>query len=809
MADTIPLPSLPLNKDTEPAEGSEAWHLVQENRAKRKNFGAGIGFVADEKIRTFVFEMSFKSKTDANNMTINLYQPHKEFIAKLLEITEGDAHVMPTARARTTTSDATHSTKSPIISVAAFPTTTYQHGQFFDRTMFYSEKTKRTVVKIKHQVLMKETVAQVKKKMMDYLQEKKIWLKNGDLDAVETSGFGWMLAAHDTMVFRPALKNTLTMLIQKLPTDVLEDTIAKFGTPDDLVNLPELFVNPKWQAFGNSSQRVQTHAVTLSCVNNKIRLMKELVCLIPHDTMPYAFIHLGLATTNTPEAYWKYVIINNDRQNAVQGITVRGFSAELLGMHWVDADNVTATVANHFLSHPAILSIEETHTTAESGRFIFIVYKTEFLAAQSYILNFCKNVFPALFPMQDDQDNYKISYQNLPHVVDSPNAGGAVGAHGNHLVNLLAQAETDRGKPFSMVSTTWAEKVAPRMIFDQSSEFPALPDKKRKSKSAATSIAKDDSTVGTNNSSSTIAATSKTVNSTGQTLASTDVSTAISDMRSVITDMFEKQASVARQAAADAKFAVQEAKKEAKEVAAEAKRDALEAAHIAKQDAIAANDRMQTFLVTLIKTMMHQKRPSSRPIKTSKRPSTTEQRLLSPMWQASRRSEDALMTDVQEADYYSGDGHSQTPSEDSFDQFYSTSPDGEEEATSNESKHTTAPITQPTPLLTHVATPTELPPLKKHNNNGSPMKLQESVLHNSSSPTTLRQLPNPPPRRTPRSSPAPSTESKINSTGTAPKKPSSLAATARALNFEGMKQGQHTTVPAAPDPSTGPTLHQE
>ena len=162
-------------------------------------------------------------------MTINLYQPHKELIAKLLEITEGDAHIMPTARARTTMPDTTHSTKSPIISVAAFfPSTTYQHGPYFDRAMFYNDKTKCTVVKIKHQVLMKETVAQVKKKMMDYLQEKKIWLKNGDLDAVETSGFGWMLAAHDMMVFRLALKNKLMTLLKNLPAETLEDTIAKF-----------------------------------------------------------------------------------------------------------------------------------------------------------------------------------------------------------------------------------------------------------------------------------------------------------------------------------------------------------------------------------------------------------------------------------------------------------------------------------------------------------------------------------------------------------------------------------------------------
>jgi hypothetical protein len=56
---------------------------------------------------------------------------------------------------------------------------------------------------------MKDSVFELKKKMMDWLQTNRVWIKWGDLDSVETSVFGRMLAAHDTMVFRPALKNRL------------------------------------------------------------------------------------------------------------------------------------------------------------------------------------------------------------------------------------------------------------------------------------------------------------------------------------------------------------------------------------------------------------------------------------------------------------------------------------------------------------------------------------------------------------------------------------------------------------------------
>jgi hypothetical protein len=74
--------------------------------------------------------------------------------------------------------------------------------------------------------------------------------------------------------------------------------------------------------------------------------------------LPYTFIHIGLATTNSPNTYWKYLMINNDRQQSVQGITVKGFSQELLDKMWVTKDKASATVTKHFTKHKAIGNIE-------------------------------------------------------------------------------------------------------------------------------------------------------------------------------------------------------------------------------------------------------------------------------------------------------------------------------------------------------------------------------------------------------------------------------------------------------------------
>jgi hypothetical protein len=165
MVDFIPPPPLPPPKDPDPVEGSEAWHTQQENKTKRKNFGATIGFASDQKIRFFIFEMTFKSKIDEATSVINLYTPHKTFISQLFALTTSDAHIVPTLKINN--EDNNCLTRSPVLLVDAFPATTYQHGKFFGTAFFYNKKTQRTVVKIAHKVLMKETVIELKRKMME------------------------------------------------------------------------------------------------------------------------------------------------------------------------------------------------------------------------------------------------------------------------------------------------------------------------------------------------------------------------------------------------------------------------------------------------------------------------------------------------------------------------------------------------------------------------------------------------------------------------------------------------------------------
>lgn len=182
------------------------------------------------------------------------------------------------------------------------------------------------------------------------------------------------IAAHSSLAFKPKIAEQLNQLIDNLPQDVLEQQIELLGSKEDLTSLPNLFVNTKH--FGAPPGRVSTLAVTISCVYNRIRLMKELISLIPYDDLPYTFIPMGLATMETPEVYKKYIVINNDRQNAVQeGITVKGFSKELLTRLVKSGDKKARTVEEYLTSHNSIVSIQETHQSQEFGKYIVLVFK--------------------------------------------------------------------------------------------------------------------------------------------------------------------------------------------------------------------------------------------------------------------------------------------------------------------------------------------------------------------------------------------------------------------------------------------------
>jgi hypothetical protein len=163
----------------------------------------------------------------------------------------------------------------------------------------------------------------------------------GELDSVETSRIGWMLGAHPFLVFTPDIADPMNFLISRLPPTLIEEKVALHGSAEDLEKLPLLFVNPRDQGFGAPPGRVVTKAATISCVINRTRLMKDLILSIPKPDLPYMYIPIGLPTMEGPKVYMKLICINNDHQNEVQGINVKGFSDILFSCYKDDTKKQT------------------------------------------------------------------------------------------------------------------------------------------------------------------------------------------------------------------------------------------------------------------------------------------------------------------------------------------------------------------------------------------------------------------------------------------------------------------------------------
>jgi hypothetical protein len=117
--------------------------------------------------------------------------------------------------------------------------------------------------------------------------------------------------------------------------------------------------------------------------------MKELLSSVDDNHLPYIFIPYGMPTMEAQEHYKKAIVKNNNKQNAVQGLSVRGFSQELFNKKMDPTDDTSMTVENYFFTSPAIISFENTFHTDENGRFIFIVLKESYHEVRAFLQDFC------------------------------------------------------------------------------------------------------------------------------------------------------------------------------------------------------------------------------------------------------------------------------------------------------------------------------------------------------------------------------------------------------------------------------------
>ena len=510
-------------------QDTEGYTPVETVRKKKLEHAAKVVSPAAEKERLFTLSHTF-SNTENDETTFNLYAVHQAFITKLMEVVEGDVHLHPTARRG---QNDTRVVSPPIRSAAAFPETDKAHRLFFRRQDFQSADMNSTTIRIFHAVLMKEDVETLKAKMMPLLKEHKLWMSGGDFNAIDTAVIGWFPKVHPYATYRPTMEEKINQRALDHPRR--DELISKHIPQNEIQELPWLYIHIRTMNMGQGTGRVTTTALNVSCVVNRTNLMKELLSDMDEDDLGYDFLPNGFLQIHGVESYKKWMLINNDYQNDVLTIAVQGFFEDLLDTI-VEVDGTQdALVRDYLVSDHSILSLEQTQKSDTEGRYLFIVKKTAYQQARMLIEEFCVETFPILYgDSESDQVTYKMEYfadhGYLPRIHESAPVGGSVSIRSSIMLDKLKANEASHGNKTKDTKITWAQRAAPRLIFEKTAAFPALP-KKKTPIVPMTPQTPDDKSVASTTTVSTAAAPISV-----HTTQSHDASTIVSEMRSIFTE---------------------------------------------------------------------------------------------------------------------------------------------------------------------------------------------------------------------------------------------------------------------------------
>jgi hypothetical protein len=209
---------------------------------------------------------------------------HKDFINTFFNLADCNLHFLPTVKS----SDPSHILPAPLVAKQSFPTTDQLHLAFFFRQVSSDHSNKVTIIRIKHQVLMKTTFAEVKMKLKPWLIKNKAGMSGGDLIATDTCIIAWIPELHPRMVWRPDIEYHFNSKTKTHPR--LQAILAEYFPNDTDIEIPPLFCNKRTIKCGG----VLSKALAISCVINRATMLKELISSdnFPSklDIIPYSFV---------------------------------------------------------------------------------------------------------------------------------------------------------------------------------------------------------------------------------------------------------------------------------------------------------------------------------------------------------------------------------------------------------------------------------------------------------------------------------------------------------------------------------------
>lgn len=507
-------PETPMDTDAAPKS------ILSPGRTKRH--GATVVLAAEEVKTSFTADFTFSTANGASNK-LNLGNLHRLLFKHMLEVTEDHSiRLLPTQE---------NSQATTIGDLTLFPRVEKEHRAFFHRSTYHVHERNQLKIRVKHTMISKTPITTIRNKIMPWLRANDIYLRSSAFDREDTVCIAWILGAHPKLSFRPAFEDEINTALQGLTLNDEQNQELSRICDDQEKTLPKIFVSPRTQNYGNGNLRVSSNTLGICCIKRHAKLLKELTAEVNMGGR-YRIIPQGLRQMASESVYRKFLIANNDLQNNLRSIAVIGLIPQAMDWEfYVESEDDTFTMRKLFTEIFGFYSVEKTHNTDITGRFLFVVTNDNYVSARQHLTLFLENNFLG----HDNAVGYD-AYFDMPgpKLASAPPPGGCIQQCVDRLVAELDETEATGGalqdKPKAWQSTT----THIHFDLDDVETFPDLNDKPTVTPpSGAQSIAPTRSM-----------ASKSGVSTAG---ASTDMSTIVSEMQTMVSaqsqlmDTFMKQ----------------------------------------------------------------------------------------------------------------------------------------------------------------------------------------------------------------------------------------------------------------------------
>jgi hypothetical protein len=482
--------------------------------SKVKKHGVTVVLDAEEVKTSFSADFTFSTAAGATNK-LNIGNLHRLLFKHMLDAADDQSiRLLPTQENPKTP-------QKSIGDLTLFPRVEKEHRDFFHRSTFHLHERNQVKIRIKHTIISKTPLSKIRNKIMPWLRANDIYLCSSAFDLEDTVCIAWIMGAHPKLTFRPSIDNDINDGILEIKlNDEQEQELARLTDGKEKL-MPKVFVAPRTQNYGNGSARVSSNTLGICCLKRHAKLLKELAAQVDLGNR-YRIIPQGLRQMSSETVYRKYLLANNDLQNNLRSIAVIGLIPQALDWEfYVHDEDKSYRMEDLFTERFLFYSIEKTHNTDITGRFLCVVSNDNYEVARDALTKFLETNF-----LQHDKAEGYESYFDTPgpKLASAPPTGGVIQHCVDRLIAEIDAVEADGVKLRDKPSVAW-QGAATHFHFDLDDEtFPAMPESKQPSQ--PTAIPDTQSAAPTARSS-----TSKGGTSTGM---STDMSTIVSEMQTMI-----------------------------------------------------------------------------------------------------------------------------------------------------------------------------------------------------------------------------------------------------------------------------------